>query len=100
MSKYVELVSVQKKIMRMTNDVRGADIAREIGKMPTVDVEEVKHGKWIYRGYHGMMGHTFECSVCGRWMFTLFPKHVLEEHPYCHCGAKMESVEGLGGKAE
>ena len=61
----------------------------------TADVEEVEHGKWIYKGHHEMMGHAFQCSVCERWMFTNFPKHVIGEYPYCHCGAKMENVEGL-----
>lgn len=63
--------------------------------MPPADVEEVRHGKWIYRGNNWKMEHAFECSVCERWMFTGFPKYVVEEYPYCHCGAKMESVEGL-----
>ena len=63
--------------------------------VPTADVEEVRHGRWIYEGHHEMMGHAFQCSVCGRWMFTNFPKHVVEEQPYYHCGAKMENVEGL-----
>lgn len=63
---------------------------------PTVDVEEVRHGKWIYEGRHlVIMEHAFQCSVCGRWMLTNFPKHVVEEQPYCHCGVKMESVKGL-----
>lgn len=63
---------------------------------PTVDVEEVRHGKWIYEGRHlVIMEHAFQCSVCGRWVLTNFPKHVVEEQPYCHCGAKMESVKGL-----
>jgi hypothetical protein len=66
-----------------------------IDQQPTADVEEIRHGKWIYCGHHEMMGHAFQCSVCERWMFTNFPKHVLEEQPYCHCGAKMESVKGL-----
>ena len=61
----------------------------------TADVEEVRRGKWIYRSYHPMMGHAFECSVCKRWTLTMFQKSVVEEYPYCHCGAKMESVEGL-----
>lgn len=63
--------------------------------MPPADVEEVRHGKWIYGGNNWKMEHVFECSVCERWMFTGFPKYVVEEYPYCHCGAKMESVEGL-----
>lgn len=67
----------------------------DIDAMPPADVEEVRRGKWIYRSYHPMMGHAFECSVCKRWTLTMFPKSVVEEYPYCHCGAKMESVEGL-----
>lgn len=66
-----------------------------IDNAPNADVEEVRRGKWIYRSYHPMMGHAFECSVCKRWTLTMFPKSVVEEYPYCHCGAKMESVEGL-----
>ena len=66
-----------------------------ITSAPTADVQEVKHGKWIYRGHNGKMEHAFECSVCERWMFTDFPKYVAEEYPYCHCGARMDSVEGL-----
>lgn len=62
---------------------------------PTADVEEVRHAKWIYKGHHEMMGHAFQCSACERWMFTNSLNRVVEEYPYCHCGAKMESVEGL-----
>lgn len=76
--------------------VKGMELVKKAEEeTPTADVEDVKHGKWIYRGHHEMMGHAFECSVCERWMFTVFPKHVIGEYPYCHCGAKMESVEGL-----
>lgn len=64
--------------------------------VPIADVEEVRHGEWIYKGHHEMMGHVFQCSVCERWMFTNSPNHVVEEYPYCHCGAKMESVKGFG----
>lgn len=63
--------------------------------VPTADVEEVRHAKWIYEGYHDMMGHAFQCSLCKRWMFTDSPKHVVKEYPYCHCGAKIDEVEGL-----
>lgn len=66
-----------------------------IETQPTADVEEVRHGKWIYEGHHEMMGHAFQCSVCTRWMFTNSPEYVVEEYPYCHCGAKIESVKGL-----
>lgn len=79
-----------------TTFVKGMELVKKAEEeTPTADVEEVRHGKWIYKGHHEMMGHAFQCSVCERWMFTNFPKHVVEEYPYCHCGAKMESVEGL-----
>lgn len=63
--------------------------------VPVADVEEVRHAKWIYRGQNAMMEHVFECSVCERWVFTNSPECVVEGYPYCHCGAKIESVEGL-----
>lgn len=66
-----------------------------IDNAPTVDVEEVRHGKWIYKGHNDMMGYVFQCSVCGRWRFANSLENVIEGYPYCHCGAKMESVEGL-----
>lgn len=66
-----------------------------IDNAPTADVEEVRHGKWIYRGNNWKMEHVFECSVCERWLFTNSTECVVEEYPYCHCGAKMERVEEL-----
>ena len=63
---------------------------------PTADVEKIRRGKWIYRSYHPRMAHAFECSVCKRWTLTMFPKGVVEECPYCHCGAKMEDTQGFG----
>lgn len=62
---------------------------------PVVDVEEVRHGRWIYKGHHEIMGYAFQCSVCERWMFANSIKNVVGEYPYCHCGAKMERVEVL-----
>lgn len=64
-----------------------------IDNAPTADVQEVRHGKWIYKGHHEMMGHAFQCSVCERWMFTNSPNSVVGEYPYCHCGAKMGGDE-------
>lgn len=66
-----------------------------IDNAPTADVEEVRHGKWIYKGHHPMMSHVFQCSVCKRYMFSNSLDYVPEEYPYCHCGAKLDGVEGL-----
>lgn len=68
-------------------------IANAINDYITSDVQEVRHGKWIYKGHHEMMGHAFECSVCERWIFANSTEHVAEEYPYCHCGAKMDLEE-------
>ena len=70
-------------------------IMQMLDNAPTADVEEVRRGKWIYKGHIDMMGYVFQCSVCWRWMFANSIKNIIGEYPYCHCGAKMESVEGL-----
>lgn len=75
-----------------------SEIINVIDQQPTADVEEVQYGKWIYEDYHETMGHAFQCSVCMRWMFTNSPEYVVEEYPYCHCGAKIESVKELEEK--
>lgn len=63
--------------------------------VPIVDVEEVRHGKWIYKGRNPVMSHVFECSVCERWICANSADHVVEEYPFCHCGAKIDGVEEL-----
>lgn len=100
MSRYIDADRIVYWIRHTSRDGLEDDIRRvafkdAIERIPTADVQEVKHGKWIYEGHHEMMGHAFQCSVCTRWMFTNSPECVVEEYPYCHCGAKMESVKGL-----
>lgn len=76
--------------------VKGMELVKKAEEeTPTADVEEVRHGKWIYKGHHEIMGYVFQCSVCERWMVAISIKNVIGKYPYCHCGAKMESVEGL-----
>ena len=100
MSRYIDADRIVYWIRHTSRDGLEDDIRRvafkdAIERIPTADVQEVKHGKWIYKGHHEMMGHAFQCSICTRWMFTNSPECVVEEYPYCHCGAKMESVKGL-----
>lgn len=102
MSRYIDADAALKRFEEMHGNESellncyNADwIVSFIEAQPTADVEEVRHGKWIYEGHHEMMGHAFQCSVCTRWMFTNSPEYVVEEYPYCHCGAKIESVKGL-----
>ena len=52
----------------------------DVDKIPTADVEEVKHGEWIEDGDYQV------CSVCGE-------EHHWDEYraTYCDaCGAKMD----------
>lgn len=101
MSKYIDRNNLLKELNE--TQIEGDEYYKGLGRakqivcdQPTVDVEEIRHGKWIYEGRHlVIMEHAFQCSVCGRWMLTNFPKHVVEKQLYCHCGAKMEGVEGL-----
>lgn len=108
MSKYIDFDIAVRKLGTWYNDLAEAngsddDFVKGYGEamddladVPAADVQEVKHGKWIHRGHNGQMEYAFECSVCERWMFTDFPpKYVVKEYPYCHCGARMDSVEGL-----
>lgn len=54
---------------------------------PTVDVETVKHGKWIEKPY--LLGTTRYCSLCGK---NYGMPHGI--YDYCpNCGAKMKSEE-------
>ena len=63
-----------------------------------------KKGKWIkihtdekydFFGYRVKVA-TYKCSVCGRIIEdigTYGLTNRIENYPYCHCGAKMESKE-------
>lgn len=107
MAKYLDFDIAIRKLGTWYNDLAEAngsddDFVKGYGEamddladVPAADVQEVKHGKWLYRCYHKMMGHEFECSVCRRWICANSPNHVVEEYPFCHCGAKIDGVEGL-----
>ena len=54
--------------------------------VPTADVVEVKHGKWIYNVKY------YSCSICAGKRFNLLLGVDAEYCPYC--GAKMDLKEG------
>ena len=56
---------------------------------PTADVQEVRHGRWMYCGKSRGRDHMWQCSECLRTEFTKH-KSDIRDYPYCHCGAKME----------
>lgn len=55
--------------------------------------QELKHGVWHYISHHEMVGHVWRCSVCERLLFTRSLTYVIDDYPYCHCGAKMYKVK-------
>lgn len=62
--------------------------------------KERKTGKWIRQGGIHNMYTCYACSECGReiemyYNFGRIPtdEDVINEFPYCHCGAKMEVDE-------
>ena len=60
-----------------------------VEKIPTADVQEVRHGKWIVCG---MFDDFVKCSCCG---YQDTRNHVIYENlMYCgKCGAKMDEEE-------
>lgn len=89
MSKYIDVTNYQDCKIVLHNEDEGIRI-RDI---PTVDVEPVRHGRWIplIQRYHwadvrtvssGIVG--FYCSLCGT--------EEKFKYRYCHCGAKMDEV--------
>lgn len=63
-------------------------------------LQERKTGKWVIRGGIHNMYTCYACSECGRGIemyydFGNIPTDadVINEFPYCHCGAKMEVDE-------
>lgn len=59
-----------------------------IDGQPTVDVQKVRHGKWI-RGSYVCGEYEFKCSVCGNTEW-----HTSYSTPFCpHCGARMDLDE-------
>lgn len=66
---------------------------KEIDDIPTADVEEIRHGKWIKLDTASKCSDAFKCSICDRrvWDDKGMPlSKIYERNPYCHCGAKMD----------
>lgn len=71
---------------------------REIEKIPSADVEPVRHGHWIYEQYFGDYSlHVFKCSVCNR-KISVNKKEEISDFPYCNCGAKMDERSDEDGE--
>jgi len=75
-------------------------VDKVINKIPTADVEEVKHARWIMDGQMKIKSgyrFTYHCSLCFRLVRRdLDDAPINDIYPYCHCGAKMDGKEKDG----
>ena len=70
------------------------ELAEQIGKLPYVDAEPVRHGRWS-EVEHGKSGVLCECSACKEWM--LFYYGFVAN--YCpNCGAQMSERSDENGQ--
>ena len=85
MAEYIEL-EVAKKILA---DDYAYAAAKLLDTVPIADVQEVRHGKWLYEDSD--IGWTdYKCSACGNIISTVAQDEDL--YSYCpYCGAKMDS---------
>lgn len=90
------MINPQIKVSGTGDGICGAEIDLDInGKWLE---QELKTGHWILNDNQGIqaVGYlTYHCSECGREINSKYHGKIslLEEYPYCHCGAKMESEE-------
>ena len=73
----------------------GADIKIDnwVDSMPAVDVEPVRHGRWIPKVIHMNTPDYYACSVCGHEIDEEFTSAIPVPYVYkfCpNCGAKMD----------
>lgn len=59
---------------------------KDIKYLPTADVVEIRHGKWIWKELYDEIGYILVCSACEE------SEGACERFDYCpNCGARMDS---------
>ena len=108
MKEYIERKSLQDEIRSLSVSITGLlcgkgvlneymkqyreSVLRIVDEQPTADVQEVRHGTWMYCGKSSGHDHMWQCSECLRTESTKH-KSDIKYYPYCHCGAKMDAKE-------
>jgi hypothetical protein len=64
----------------------------DLDKMPTADVQEVKHGHWEYNALNDFKKYSLRCSLCSAEYIDNYDGYVdVDCFEYCpNCGAKMD----------
>lgn len=92
MAEYIEREALRLGIFNtMWRDSEDVDIAYDMAEsIPTADVVEVKHGRWIKKWHdNNLIGHEYEeCSVCG---CLISDTEKFWDCNYCpNCGARID----------
>ena len=69
-----------------SSSISGEELVKIFKEMPTADVQEVKHRKWIY-------DEENECFVCPECKYSSLNNYrgLSVDSDYCHkCGTKMD----------
>lgn len=68
------------------------NVAKMIELLPAADVEEVKHGKWMWKQLDNFRKYEVTCSNCGWIGFENYDSYNdPSDFNYCpNCGAKMD----------
>ena len=98
MVKYVDCEKAKEMFNRYFHNLQGSeaqillcDMKQAFLELPTADVQEVRHGRWVNESRLMYGPISAQCSVC-----ELFSGTWLRNAPYkhCpHCGAKMDQKE-------
>ena len=85
MSRYIDADKAKEKKVYSKDRHEYVVPVAELDWLPTADVQEVRHGHWIFRG-----DYTSTCSCCNNDVDVDHKK----EPKYCpDCGAKMDEEE-------
>lgn len=91
MAKYIDAELLKEVILGWMPQLDDEQLEYEIDTMPTVDVAEVKRGKWTDAYVSGV--HHYRCTNCGEYIEATWTANF--DYNYCpNCGADMR-----GGKA-
>lgn len=82
----MKLIDVDMLCKYCDNNINHSITPNEIMRMPFIDAEPVKHGRWIRTSENVSTTQVQHCSECGH--------NTNYDFPYCsNCGAKMDGGE-------
>ena len=95
MSRLIDADAIKYKMLYKEDWLKGTGVEKQgvwkedIDSMPTIDVEPVRHGKWIDEGRYAdfFPHHAWRCSECGKYVIEID----VPWYKFCpECGARMD----------